>query len=136
MNMSDEFNINQEDYSFLLENVDSEIEIVVEDFIELDLDELADFFSDDLELELIPSAIPTEKSISEEEPNKLKKIEERIITKYTCPKCHNKYIRESNFKMHEKKCYIGTKDNVNNGGAAKIKSNDKEKVTSKEQEKN
>ena len=31
-------------YSFLLENMDNEIEIVVEDFIELDLKELADLF--------------------------------------------------------------------------------------------
>ena len=44
MNMTDDFNTNQEDYSFLLENMDNEIEIVVEDFIELDLKELADLF--------------------------------------------------------------------------------------------
>ena len=91
--MTDDFSINQEDYSFLLENIDNEIEVVVEDF----------------ELEHIPSAIPTKKSTAEEETKKLKKTEERLITKFTCPKCHNKYLRESNFKKHEKKCYIGTK---------------------------
>ena len=107
--MTDDFNINQDDYSFLLENIDNEIEIVVEDFIQLDLKELSDLLSEDFELELIPSAIPTEKSTAEEETKKLKKTEERLITKFTCPKCHNKYLRESNFKKHEKKCYIGTK---------------------------
>ena len=39
MDMTDDFNINQEDYSFLLENIDNEIEIVMEDFIQLDLKE-------------------------------------------------------------------------------------------------
>ncbi|XP_065683665.1 uncharacterized protein LOC124809816 [Hydra vulgaris] len=128
MNITDDFNINQEDYSYLLENIDSEIEIVVDDFMEVDLNELVDFFSEDLELELIPSAIPTEKSISEEELNKLKKKDERLTTKFTCPKCQNKYIRQSNFKKHEMKCYIGTKDNANNDGATKNKSNIKEKT--------
>ena len=68
--MTDDFNINQEDYSLLLENIDNEIEIVVEDFIRLDLKELADLLSEDFELELIPSAIPTEKSTAEEEIKK------------------------------------------------------------------
>ena len=45
--------------------------------------------SEDFELELIPSAIPTEKSIAEEETKKLKKTEERLKTKFTCPNCHN-----------------------------------------------
>ena len=60
--MTDDFNNNQEDYSLLLENIDNEIKIVVQDFIELDLKELADLLSEDFELELIPSAIPSEKS--------------------------------------------------------------------------
>ena len=42
--------------TFLLENIDNEVEIVVEDFIQLDLKELADLLSEDFELELIPSA--------------------------------------------------------------------------------
>ena len=62
--MTDDFNNNQEDYSLLLENIDNEIKIVVQDFIELDLKELADLLSEDFELELIPSAIPSEKSIA------------------------------------------------------------------------
>ena len=93
---------------FCLKILINEIEIVVEDFIQLDLKELADLLSEDFELEFIPSAIPAEKSIAEEEIKKLKKTEERLITKFTCPKFHNKYLRESNIKKHEKKCYIGT----------------------------
>ena len=77
MDMTDDFNINQEDYSFLLEIIDNEIEIVVEDFIQLDFKELADLLSEDFELEVIPSAILTEKSTAEEETKKLKKTEER-----------------------------------------------------------
>ena len=80
--MTDDFNINQEDYSLLLENIDNEIEIVVEDFIRLDLKELADLLSEDFELELIPSAIPTEKSTAEEEIKKLGKNRRKVTEIY------------------------------------------------------
>ena len=47
--MTDDFNINREDFSFLLENIKNKIETVVEDFIELDLKELAKLLSEDFE---------------------------------------------------------------------------------------
>nr|XP_047141466.1 uncharacterized protein LOC124816352 [Hydra vulgaris] len=102
---AEELEINQDDYSALLYSIDSEHEVVVEEAIELNLEQLEELLSENFELECLPSAIPT--LIAENKFSKNKETVEPAVFQFICPKCQNKYLRQSNFKKHEQKCHVG-----------------------------
>ncbi|XP_065651316.1 uncharacterized protein LOC136079508 [Hydra vulgaris] len=99
-----EFETSRVDYFALLYNIDSELEVVVKEAIELNLEQLEELFSEKFELECLPSAIPT--LIAEDKFSTNQKTVEPTVYQFICPKCQNKYLRQSNFKKHEQKCHI------------------------------
>ncbi|XP_066919034.1 uncharacterized protein [Clytia hemisphaerica] len=102
--------------NLLLENIDDEIEVIIEDhnkLIGLSAEELEEIFSEEFDLEEIPSLqdheenkTPPQTTTTEVEPEApvTKKHKTKSPPKFVCDKCKLKYVRQSAYEKHLSKC--------------------------------